>query len=40
MAREQKKRALIEGPSFLPLMANDQSKYLRSVIPQVRGWFG
>lgn len=36
----QKKRALIEGPSVLPLVVDDQSKYLRSVMPQVRGWFG
>ena len=38
--RTKKKRALIEGPSVLPLVANDQSKYLRNVMPQVRGWFG
>ena len=36
----QKKRALIEGPSVLLMVMNDQSKYLRSVTPQVRGWFG
>ena len=36
----QKKRALNEGPSGLPLALDDQSKYLRSVMPQVRGWFG
>ena len=36
----QKKRALDEGPSGLPLVVNDQSKYLRSVTPQVRGWLG
>mgnify|MGYP001556593251 CR=1 FL=1 len=37
---DQKKRALIEGQSWLPLVGNDQSKYNRSVNPYVRGWFG
>ncbi len=37
---DQKKRALIEGPFGLPIAGNDQSKYMRNVIPQVRGWLG
>jgi hypothetical protein len=37
---DEKKRALDEGPFQLPMVVVDQSKYLRSVIPQVRGWFG
>lgn len=37
---DEKKRALDEGPLDLPLAVDDQSKYLRSVRPQVRGWFG
>ncbi len=37
---DQKKRALDEGPFRLPLVVVYQSKYLRSVMPQVRGWFG
>jgi hypothetical protein len=36
----QKKRALDEGPFRLPLVVNDQSKYIRNVMPQVRGWLG
>ncbi len=37
---DEKKRALAEGPFRLPLVVVYQSKYLRSVIPQVRGWLG
>ena len=33
----QKKRALDEGPSGSRPAVTDQSKYLRSVTPQVRG---
>lgn len=36
---DQKKRALDEGPFRLPVVTR-QSKYIRSVNPYVRGWFG